>query len=419
MEEVDTPIEPADSDNEEAENKDERVIDMQAIMVKLDKVDGILGKIDSKATETSETVKALQVSLEFSQSEIDNLKAENKVLRQKMADMEMEERRTSYQVKKTEEKLDRVDTAGRKKNLIFEGISEIDGGRGDVSRTLWALLDQLKLDKGIDIDTCYRVGSYNKNRTRPINVAFVKQSDRDLVYSWRTELRRTENHKQVWVNEDLGQISTKTRNMIRLIAKQAQAEGIDCRTGKYALFVGNRKFDESNFDELPHPLHPSSVKQIQIDATTIAYQSENAPFSNFYPARFNLGKQGFTCHEQAFQYLKARKLNKPLAATRILLSRDLVEMKRIGDGLGTSDAWEACKFDIMYMCLKAKFEQNEDLKHMLLRTGACELVEATPDRLWGCGATLSSNVLRRHEWHGENRQGKTLMTVREELRMAR
>ena len=53
---------------------------------------------------------------------------------------------------------------------------------------------------------------------------------------------------------------------------------------------------------------------------------------------------------------------------------------------------------------------------MLLDTGNCELVVATPNRLWGCGATLSSNLLRRHEWPGENRQGKILMTVRNELR---
>ena len=44
-------------------------------------------------------------------------------------------------------------------------------------------------------------------------------------------------------------------------------------------------------------------------------------------------------------------------------------------------------------------------------------MEATPGRLWGCGATLSSNLLRRHEWPGENKQGKILMTVRDKLRM--
>ena len=66
--------------------------------------------------------------------------------------------------------------------------------------------------------------------------------------------------------------------------------------------------------------------------------------------------------------------------------------------------------------MKKKFEQNAELKALLLSTGNCQLVEAMPNKLWGCGATLSSNVLRRHEWSGENRHGKILMTIREELR---
>ena len=78
------------------------------------------------------------------------------------------------------------------------------------------------------------------------------------------------------------------------------------------------------------------------------------------------------------------------------------------DELGTSDEWEARKFEVMYGCLKKKFEQNPELKTLLLKTGDLELVEATPNLLWGCGATLSSNVLRRHSWPGRNKHGEIL-----------
>ena len=149
----------------------------------------------------------------------------------------------------------------------------------------------------------------------------------------------------------------------------------------------------------------------------MAYQSEDAPFSNFYPSPISRGELDFVCLEQMFQFLRAKTLNRPLAATWIYLSRDPVEMKQIGDELGTSKIWEEKKFDVMYVCLKLKFEQSKSLRELLLKSGTCELVEATPGRLWGCGATLSSNLLRSHEWPGENRQGKILMTVRDELRM--
>ena len=120
-------------------------------------------------------------------------------------------------------------------------------------KTVWSVFDQLNMERAIELDSCYRTGSSGGGRPRPITVVFVKQADRDLVYSRRMELKRSLNHKQVWINEDLGPASKKARNMIRLISRQAQAEGIDHRTGKYAIFINRRKYDESNLTDLPPP----------------------------------------------------------------------------------------------------------------------------------------------------------------------
>ena len=131
-----------------------------------------------------------------------------------------------------------------------------------------------------------------------------------------------------------------------------------------------------------------------------------------------IGKHRFFCAEQAFQFLHAKILNKPLIATGIYLSRDVRYIKRLGQEMGMSEDWEAQKFDHMYICLKKKFGQNPELRPLLLSTGTMELVEATPDHLWGCGATLSSNVLKRHIWTGQNKHREILMVIREELRQA-
>ena len=316
---------------------------------KLEMVNLLLGRLDGKSDKLANSVKELQTSLEFSQKEIDTLKMENLQLKQKLNDIDTEEKRTVYQIKKLEEKIDRVDTANKKKNLVLDGLPEMDGGKEDVDKTVWNLFDQLRINKGIELDTCYRVGPYNKNRIRPVIVTFVRQGDRDLVYSRRMELKHTAGYKRVWVNEDLGENLGKIRNMIRLIARQATADGVDCKTGTYSLVVDRKRYDEQNLDELPHRLHPTSVKQVQIDRDTIAYQSASAPFSNFYPAPITFDSCKFTCLEQAFQFIRAKTLNRPLAATQIYLSRDPVEMKRIGDDLGTSDLWESRKFDVMYV----------------------------------------------------------------------
>ena len=230
-----------------------RALDVKEVINKLDIVSTLLKKLDAKSDTTSGTVRELQTSLEYSQAEIDTLKGENNKLKQRLADLETEERRSTFHQKRIEEKVDRVDTANKRKNLVLEGVPETEGGKEDVVKTVWSVFDQLNMERAIELDSCYRTGSSGGGRPRPITVVFVKQADRDLVYSRRMELKRSLNHKQVWINEDLGPASKKARNMIRLISRQAQGEGIDHRTGKYAIFINRRKYDESNLTDLPPP----------------------------------------------------------------------------------------------------------------------------------------------------------------------
>ena len=414
----------ADSDDEEKGGQGEGDGDKGAaergdyleMFAKLESVDSVIGKMDKRSVLLNKAVQSLIDSLQFSQSEIVDLKKENAALKKRMDDLETEDKRAQYQVNLADEKIDRIETFTKKKNLILEGIPEVQGGKEIVEKTMCTMFDQLAVNNGINFEACYRVGPFNKHRTRPILVTFEKQSDRDMIYAKRMDLKRTADFQRVWINEDLGAISKRKRGLIRLISKEAQSQGIDCRTGKYALHIDDEKYDGDNLDDLPPKLHPTYLKQMQIDESTIAYQSEFAPFSNFFSCQFVCGSHKFFCLEQAFQFVKAKTMNRPLTATRIYLSRDVRLIKKMGDEMGTSEAWEGRKFDVMYQCLKRKFEQNDDLKTLLLKTGNMELVEATPDRLWGCGATLSSNVLRRHTWPGKNKHGEILMTLREEFR---
>ena len=181
-----------------------------------------------------------------------------------------------------------------------------------MEKTISSLFDQLSINRNvINFEACYRVGPYEKSRTRPIMVTFEKQLDRDLVYGRRMELKGTKDYQRVWINEDLAPISKRKCSLIRLISKEAQTQGIDCKTGKYSLQINQTKYTSENIDDLPMPLHPTQLKQIQIDDTTIAYQSEYAPFSKFFPCQIVIGGHEFFCLEQAFQFLRATTLNKP------------------------------------------------------------------------------------------------------------
>lgn len=77
--------------------------------------------------------------------------------------------------------------------------------------------------------------------------------------------------------------------------------------------------------------------------------------------------------------------------------------------------WEKVKDEIMYNIVKAKFEQNEELKRKLLATDNKLLVEANTwhDNYWGICKCNRSKCL---DSVGKNKLGKILMKVRNELR---
>ena len=70
--------------------------------------------------------------------------------------------------------------------------------------------------------------------------------------------------------------------------------------------------------------------------------------------------------------------------------------------------------------LKAKFEQNQDLKTFLLNTKNMMLVEASPhDKFWGVGMSMrNKNIWKKKSWLGysKNQLGILLMELRSNLK---
>lgn len=69
--------------------------------------------------------------------------------------------------------------------------------------------------------------------------------------------------------------------------------------------------------------------------------------------------------------------------------------------------WEEVKDDVMRRAVRAKFEQHEEIRQILLETGDAEIIENAPgDYYWGIGS----------RGDGKNMLGILLMEVREQLR---
>ena len=142
------------------------------------------------------------------------------------------------------------------------------------------------------------------------------------------------------------------------------------------------------------------------------YRASEKPygaFSNLLKRSVEFEGEVFATAEHAYQAGKARK---PEVRKWLMEAPSPSLLAMAAHGLYvwdiTSD-WSKIKFDRMKRILVAKFTQHEDLKALLLSTGAARLVEAATvdnavNRLWG-----EVNGV------GQNKLGVLLMEVRAEL----
>lgn len=143
------------------------------------------------------------------------------------------------------------------------------------------------------------------------------------------------------------------------------------------------------------------------------YRSNEKPYgalSNLFRRPIVFEGEAFATAEHAYQAGKARK--KEVRAW-LMAAPSPALLAMAAHGLyywDISPGWSTTKFDRMKSILRAKFEQHEDLREILLGTGTARLVEsATVDnqvnRVWGEVNGVGQNML-----------GKLLMEVRSELR---
>lgn len=128
--------------------------------------------------------------------------------------------------------------------------------------------------------------------------------------------------------------------------------------------------------------------------------------SNFYNSPVTYEGITYQNNEAAFQAMKVTtdEIRKQFADLPPNLA------KRKGRNVQLRNDWEEVKEQYMYEIVLAKFKQNKDLKKRLLATGTSELIEGNTwgDVIWGMC-----------KGQGENKLGKILMRIRNELKSER
>lgn len=144
--------------------------------------------------------------------------------------------------------------------------------------------------------------------------------------------------------------------------------------------------------------------------------------SNFYPSIFtDTNGINFNCSEQYLMYTKAKTFEPTniQLLNNILNESNPTKIKAIGRIVKNYDEniWDQIRFHVMKNGLRLKFNQNPNLKALLVGTGDKILYEASKnDNIWGIGFDAQNAININKKLFGQNLLGNALMEIRDEFK---
>ena len=166
----------------------------------------LLKRIEINTTALLEENRQLRKSLEFTQTEVQELKSCNALLTTRIEAMEEREKIADKTIHDLEEKYDDIEQYSRKFNLEIHGIPERK--EEDITQIILDLADTIDADvREEDIDICHRLYKA-EGKARPIILKFTNYDSKYEMYSKRLRLRKVDNREKfgverVFINENL------------------------------------------------------------------------------------------------------------------------------------------------------------------------------------------------------------------------
>lgn len=301
----------------------------------------------------------------------------------------------------------------RQNNLKIEGIPEGNETEHELAQKVHNLLkDKLNLDpQTIRVEKLHRLGKKYVNAKQPrlVMVRFLSYSDRNMVWNKRSQLKGT----SVFLKEDFSAATEKERSQLYPYYQATRAKGAKCVMRGNKLIIESQTYTVDKIHFIPWEYTPAANCE-KSSEKVVLFCGKDSVFSNFHECPFKEGPVTYQHNEMYIQSKKAELFGDEVTAQKILKEKNPGKCKKLGSRIQYDvERWRKCAADIAYKGALAKFSQNERLKESLLKTNGKILAEATRDRWWGTGKSISDPT--GFEWDGENYMGQVLMQVRKVL----
>lgn len=311
-------------------------------------------------------------------------------------------------------------------NIRIDGVEEGD------RENLTQYIVELAADMGIenieqgDIVSSYRLGkkypgqgrNQTTDRPRTVMIVFKNVQVRNKIFFARAALKSMEGRKGVFINDDVTTLTRKMREDYRSVAALARSMGAEVRVHSDGIIIDGQKYLLTEPQTLPEQFSLANSKVIEVNGE-IYFQSEHAYLSNFAPAPITEGDVVYMTGEHMYQAYKCRHMRDNDRLKQVIAATSPLEAKKIADAISETQDWKNIKDSVMEKVISAKFDQNEHLADLLVKTGSTPLNEATRNTHFGIGVGLHAKEIKDKNYHGANKLGHVLVAKRTNIKEKR
>lgn len=183
----------------------------------------LMDSTNTKMEEITREIQEIKTSLQFTQKDVDDRKADNAKQTEHCNSMQSDIFKMCDSLLAVTDKMEYLEGQSRRNNLVFDGIMESPGETWAETeeKVKKVVAEKLQLQREIEVERAHRTGKPGGDRPRPIVVKLLRHKDRSAI------LQRTKSLKgsKIFINEDFTEAVRRKRKELMPDLRAARERG--------------------------------------------------------------------------------------------------------------------------------------------------------------------------------------------------